>query len=460
MSALKRYSQTVVAGALGLALLAGVYALAMKQGWRWDATATRQHSLDPQSATILRNLNATVEAIAFFNPEEQQLKQKAEALFDLVSRETDRLSVEYVDPDRAPFRARELGVTMSGSVVLASGDKRETITFVDEEKLVNAIARVTSGRQARVYHVSGHGETDLENMQELGAGQLAKALRDQGAVLEPLTLAASPDVPADADLLVVLAPARDFLDRELTALDAYLARGGRLFLALAPEKATNLDPWLTSRLGLERKPGMVVDPAANQLIGDALAVLVQQYPVHPVTRDFTLLTIFPTAGALAEIQNATVAGNASLPLEISPVGLTTPQAWLENDVDGLAKGRAQFDKGPDIAGPLWIAAAVAARKAEANATAHPLRAFVVADQDFLTNRYSNIYGNLDLARNAMHWLLEREGLISVRKPDAPNVFLTLSTGQRLLLTWVPVALLPLGLFGLAVAMAIVRKRSR
>ncbi|MCA1985958.1 MAG: hypothetical protein LDL27_05730, partial [Desulfovibrio sp.] len=89
-----------------------------------------------------------------------------------------------------------------------------------------------------------------------------------------------------------------------------------------------------------------------------------------------------------------------------------------------------------------------------------LRAVVFADQDSLTNRYAKVYGNLDLARNAMNWLLEREGLIVVRKPDVPNVFLTLSAGERLLLSWFPLVLLPLAMFGLALAMALVRKRTR
>lgn len=465
MAAWKRYSQTVLAGILGLGVLAGCYALAVKQGWRYDTTAAKQYSLAVESVAILSNLNASVEAVAFFNPEDQPLKKKLEDLFDLVSRVTDKVRVEFVDPDRTPFRARELGVSVSGSVVLLSSDRKETLTFVDEEKLVNGIARVASARSAIIYHVQGHGEVELESLQEPGAGQLAQSLREQGAELLPLTLAAIPEgqgVPDDADLLVILAPTRDYLPKELDMLTRHVLAGGRIFIALAPEHRVNVADWTAAHLGVRMEPGLAVDVAAQSILGDALTVLVQQYPVHPITRDFNLLTLYPTAGAITDVENATL-GNRTL--EVVPLGLSTQQAWLERDVDGIRAGRADFDAGTDLQGPLWLGAAVSMIKEldADNATKSPLdslRAVVFADQDFLTNRYANVYGNLDLARNAMNWLLEREGLIVVRKPDVPNVFLTLSAGERLLLSWFPLVLLPLAMFGLALAMALVRKRTR
>ncbi|AGW12195.1 GldG family protein [Megalodesulfovibrio gigas] len=465
MAAWKRYSQTILAGVLGLGLLAGCYALAAKQGWRYDTTSAKQHSLAVESVTILNNLNASVEAVAFFNPEDQPLKKQLEDLFDLVSRETDRVRVEFVDPDRTPFRARELGVTVSGSVVLRSGDRKEILTFVDEEKLVNGIARVASARSAVVYHVQGHGEVELEGLQEAGAGQLAQALREQGVEIAPLTLAAIPEgqgVPKDADLVLILAPTRNYLPKELDLLAEYVQAGGRMFIALAPEHPVNVADWTARHLGVRMEPGLAVDVAAQSILGDALTVLVQQYPIHPITKDFNLLTLYPTAGALTDVENATL-GNRTL--EVMPLGLSTQQAWLERDVAGIRTGRADFDAAADLQGPLWIGAAVSmVKELDAdNATKTPLdnlRAVVLADQDFLTNRYANVYGNLDLARNAVNWLLEREGLIVVRKPDVPNVFLALSGGERLLLSWVPLVLLPLAMFGAALAVATIRKRAR
>lgn len=464
MAAWKRYSQTILAGILGLGLLAGCYALAVKQGWRYDTTAAKQHSLAAESVTILQNLNASVDAVAFFNPEDQALKKKLEDLFDLISRVTDKVKVDYVDPDRTPFRARDLGVTVSGSVVLLAGERKETLTLVDEEKLVNGIARVASAGKAVVYHVTGHGETELEGMQETGAGQLAQALRQQGAELKPLTLAAIPEgqgIPADADVVAILAPTRNFLPKELDMLTRYVEAGGRVFLAFAPENTVNLADWTAAHLGVRLEQGLAVDVAAQSILGDALTLLVQQYPIHPITKDFNLLTLYPTAGALTETPNATL-GNQTL--EVMPLGISTQQAWLERDVEGIKAGQADLDARTDLQGPLWIGAAVSTvKQLEANATTSPLdhlRAVVLADQDFLTNRYANIYGNLDLARNAMNWLLEREGLIVVRKPDVPNVFLTLTGPDRLLLSWGPAVLLPLFMFGLAILMTMVRKRSR
>ncbi len=466
MAAWKRYSQSVVAGVLGLALLAGCYALAVKQGWRYDTTATKQHSLAQESEIILGNLNASVEAVAFFNPETQQLKDQFQDLVDLASRVTDKIQVEYVDPDRSPFRARELGVTVSGSVVMRSGERKEILTSVNEESLLNAIARVTSEESAVVYYVTGHGEVELESGQDGGASQLAQALRGQGAEIKPLNLATTAPVseggklPDDADLVLILGPTKDYLPKELDLLSQYAEAGGRFAVALTPEQPVNVADWAADTLGVRVEEGIAVDAAAQALLGDALTVLVQQYPVHPVTRDFTLFTLFPTASAVTEVENATLA-NATL--DITPIGLSTAQAWLERDKQGVTEGKAELDPDVDIAGPLWIGAAVeVAASGDANATrpVEALRAVVMADPDFLTNRYANIYGNLDLARNAMNWLMEREGLITVSKPDAPNVFLTLSGVDQLLVTWIPVILLPLAMFITAAVVAILRRRVR
>lgn len=474
MVAWKRYSQTVLAGVLGLGLLAGCYALAAKQGWRYDLTATKQHSLDQASATILGNVNASVEAIAFFNPQDQQLKSQFQDLTDLVGRVTDKVHVEFVDPDRTPMRARELGVTRSGSVVVRSGDRKETLTFVDEERFVNAIARVTTEQQATVYYVQGHGEVNLESMEEGGASQLAEALRSQGATLEPLALAAVPDgefIPEDANLVLILGPTTDYLPKELALLTQYVQRGGRVAIALAPERPVNVADWTTRHLGVQMEPGIAVDPAAQALLGDALTLLVQQYPSHPVTKEFNLFTLFPTAGAVTEVENATLPGPASgnatqsgIPLDITPLGLSTQVAWVERDMQGLQNGTADMTDGVDLAGPLWIGAAIqpSLPEEDTNATrpADSLRAVVFADPDFLTNRYANIYGNLDLARNTMNWLMEREGLITVNKPAAPNVFLTLTPTQGLLVKWLPLVFLPLAMFILAGAVAMLRRRAR
>ncbi len=430
----KRLSQSALAGVLGLALLVGLNVLLAKYDLRWDSTASKRYSLSPETADILAKSGAAVTAAVFYRPSE---RTHIEELLKLFSQKAPGFTYEFVDPDRSPFRAREYDVTQSGTVVLLSGEKQEKVLFPDEEKLINAYIRVSAARRAKLYFVEGHGETDFRTGDESSCSQFAKTLAEQGADLLPLTLARETTVPEDADALLILGPTKDFFDHELKVLDNYWAKGGHLFIALSAEQPTNLDGWLQT-LGLQRLHGFVVDPVSRLLVGDPMAPLVQDYGLHAVTRDFSLMTVFPTAVALEALE---VPEGAAVRPRVEYLGRSTPQSWLETDLEALrSAGTAEFNEQEDRSGPLWLAAVVEGEAAEGAASGQ--RAVVFADQDFLTDRYVNLSGNRDLARNSANWLLEREGLISVSKPEAANVFLLLSVPERLLVTWVPLLLVP------------------
>lgn len=434
---LKRISQTVAAGLLGLALLVGLNVVAAKQNWRWDSTETKRYSLAPESEDSLESLDADVVAVAFYRPEERIRIQDTLRLF---SQKTDRFTYEFEDPDRSPFRAKEYDVTQTGTVVLLSGDKREKLLFPDEQKLVNGVIRVSNPKRARLYFVTGHGEASPEGLGDASCSQLAAALKEQGADPQSLTLARLEAVPEDADALLILGPKKDFLDHELEILGDYWAKGGRLLIALAAENKTNLDSWLEN-LGLKRLDGFAMDPVSKLIVGDPMAPLVQDYGLHPVTQDFALMTIFPTAVALEALQPKK-GGEKPSPLP-QYLGRSTEQSWLETDIQALREtGTAEFDPETDIPGPLWMAATYEQPISEQDETGANQRAVVFTDQDFITDQYVNLSGNMDLARNAANWLMEREKLISVSKPEAANVFLTLSVAERMLVSWAPLLLLP------------------
>jgi ABC-2 type transport system permease protein len=450
----KRYAQTVLAGALGLSLLVGLNVLAAKQNWRWDTTVAKRNSLAPETIQVLQNLDRQVAAVAFYRPEEG--KQQLEDLFNLFKRHTDLFSYEFVDPDRSPFRARELQVTTTGSVVLLSGDKQEQLALPDEERLLNGLIRVSSQHRATLYFSTGHGEVDPAGEDNNACTHLAGVLTEQGANVEKLTLVREESVPNDADVLFILGPRTDFAPQELELLNDYLERGGRLFIALAAEHETNLDDWLPI-IGLERLNGYVVDPLSKLLVGDPMAPIVQDYAPHPITESFNLMTVFPTATALG----AFVAGDG--PELVQWLGRSTPQSWLETDTQALRAGSAEFAADSDIEGPLWIAAMYEKRMPRAMAGEEegdvPLaRAVVFADQDFFTDQFVNTYGNMDLARNSANWLMEREALITVTKPKAANVFLMLSLGERMLVSWVPLLVVPGACLFLAVIIALMRRK--
>ncbi|MFW5735717.1 MAG: GldG family protein [Oceanidesulfovibrio sp.] len=477
---LKRLSMTILTGLIAIALLVGVNVLASKRDWRWDATSNKRYSLSEASKAALETLPESVHAVAFFRPTDGA--EQTEDLLELFAGRTERFTYEIVDPDRAPFRAKQLDVRQTGVVVVQSDGRTEKVVYPTEETLLNAVVKATTRTENTVGVVTGHGELDVEAPGGRKASVFKELLTDQGAVVEPFTLAIAESVPEDVDLLLILGPAQDFMEHELDVLDDYVNRGGRLFVALMPEGATNLEPWLAERFGLRRQEGFVVDTLSQVMTGDAMTPLAQQYARMPITRDFALMTLYPTAGALAAAEsNATgTEGDAR------PQGLvfSGEQTWLESDIQGLLDGTAEFNEDEDLMGPFWLGAFymgaphptadgqpagdnateptnfAAATNGTTGAASPPIRAVFFADQDFLTDDFITIGGNKDLARNSLNWLLEREGLISVDKPKPVTTFLVLTPLQRTLLTYVPVIVVPGVCLVLAVVVALRRRRTR
>ncbi len=469
MKRTKRYSQTFLAGLLGLAVLVGINVLAVKESWRWDATAGKQHSLAQETVKILHTLSHPVQAEAFYVPGEPG-RREIEELLKLFSTENDKFKYEIVDPDRSPLRAKQAGILQTGTVVFNSGDKRETVAMPDEQKLLNALVRVSNPKRAKIGLVAGHGELNAAGQGTAGCKVLQTTLEEQGADVEPVTLAQLDSMPKDLDVLLILGPRADFLPRELELLTQFKNAGGRLFVALSAENTTNLDGWLEKELEIKRLPGLIVDPVGRLFSQDALTPIVQSYGQSPITKDFNMITLYPTCSALASNLPPTPQGAAPPPTGPKYLGLSPQQAWVETDMDAMTGGTAEFDAQSDTPGPLWIAAQyvgkpAASEKAETaqdgkDAAVAVARAVVFGDQDFVSDKYVKLGGNLDFARNSVNWLLERESQIRVSKPDVANVFLMLSPQQQLLISWVPLIVLPGLCLVLGIVVAVRRRRAK
>ena len=131
---------------------------------------------------------------------------------------------------------------------------------------------------------------------------------------------------------------------------------------------------------------------------------------------------------------------------VAVLASTGESAYGETDLDGILKGRTQFDSERDLGGPVDVAlvstreAAPAAPGAEAKPR---LRKIVVfGDSDFAPHSYLALSGNKDLVLNSIGWLAEEEDLIAVRAKDPVSQPVMLSVAQGKVVFWLPVIGLP------------------
>ena len=434
-----RYGTVSIVGILvAIGIFAAVNYLAARQTKRWDLTANQAYSLSDQTIRILEDLDAPVQFTVY--DQEVNFDRFREQL-EVYQYESENIEVEYVDPDRQPARAKESGVTQYGTVIVAYGEREQRLTSTFEEQdITNALIKLVSGAEKKVYFTVGHGERATDSSDRMrGYNGISEALQQDNFQVASLPLIQQKEVPDDATVVIIAGPTTDFLAPEIEALKRYVARGGKVMALLDPpagesEDLTNLLGWL-KEWSIELGHDVVVDASGiGQLFGgDASVPVVLTYPSHPITQDFSVMTAFPFARSVRAAEGG----------ERSPQPLleTSANSWAETNLKGLTSGEVEFTEGADRRGPVNLGVAVSAPASEAppaavaanqspDAPKPESRLVVIGDSDFAGNNALGVQGNQDFFLNAVNWLAQQENLIAIRPRDAGDRRITLTADQQ------------------------------
>lgn len=479
---------------------------------RADLTVDGRNSLDPQTVLLLESLPGTVEVDLFMRPPNRYLQpvwgQAAQKFNDLllVAREAAPGSVFRRQHDLSDFasveaRLEELGVEpaslqtqtpfgdLLAAAVVSLGDRRTVLRYLPdagdadwgdggqrsmprllswrgEEAFAEALAKIATTDRPRVYFSVGHGEAsfivpDIDFRKSITA--LAQDLSSEGYELGEWDVETVGPVPDDADLLIVASPREPYSDAGVTALRAYLARGGRVLLA-APERYVEDDPLfpVLTEYGMLSRRGIVtqaiVDPSTGRrLDGDPQCALVRPSgkdtsSSHPVTRllwerDRDLLVNFSRSfGRGTPIQNGLL-----FDLVATPVGcwldLPGPDGLPDFRYDGNTEERGQFRL---AMAATWPAKNSAGETIEGRLVALP-GSGLIEDRLFTYNS--------EFALSAIDWLSDRSFRVRIPGSDPFRSTLDLARDPRAS-TFVSLVrfALPLASLGLGLLLFFFRRR--
>src|SRR5262249_24959898 len=130
--------------------------------------------------------------------------------------------------------------------------KVEKVLDAEEEKLTNALVKITRSGKRVVYVLKGHGEREIGNSDRGGFSQAKDQMEKANYEVKDLVLARETKLPDDASLVIVPGPRTDLFPQELDTLDAYIGRGGKVFFMTTPFQAVGLAKYL-------QKYGVMVD---------------------------------------------------------------------------------------------------------------------------------------------------------------------------------------------------------
>src|SRR5207302_965855 len=224
-----------------VAALAGINYIVVKKAKSWDLTKDRIFTLSDQTIGVLKGLKEPVTVQAFYAGSEPEYVELDSRLRQYKA-QTDKLSVEFVDPFKHPGRVKDLNISQSGPrVIVKSGNKESRAKEISEEALTNALIEVSRGSTKKIYFTKGHGEHAVADNTERGLKLFVDNLKGEGYQTDEIVLAEHKEMPADAQALVVAGPVAAFSDGEAKLVKDWVEKGGKLVAMVDPRTQSGLE---------------------------------------------------------------------------------------------------------------------------------------------------------------------------------------------------------------------------
>ena len=372
---------------------------------------------------LVASFDEPLEVYLFFPPASDAAEAVA-GYFDELAASSPMLKVTRLDHAVEPVKAKELGVSGNGTVLIKKGGRKESLfigTEVEKSRtqlrgldaeVQKRLLQVAKSRRT-VYLTGGHGERSQDPTggmdQRATIEILYKTLQDQNFDVRTLTTAEGlgNDIPKDAAALFILGPQREFSAPEAASVVEYAKRGGRLFIALDPENGLAFDE-LVGPLGLSFKAQNIAQERGTANLhpppgpGDRYNIGTRTFSSHPVVTYLgrsNVPVLMLGAGGLEELPKHP----ADLSIDFAVRSM--PDSW--ND----ASGNFEFDQAMGETKKAWGVVAAIERRAPSAKNEEAMRALVLSDSDAIADLVlGQLQGNQYLVIDGFKWLLGDEQL--------------------------------------------------
>jgi len=441
-----------------------------------DMSMVRQFSLSPQGRAIVKNIERPVKITAFY-AFFGEFQRQIQLLLDDMKATNNKIEYTILDAHRDRKEANAFKVSDNGVLIFQSTDtdelemeardkQRRVIVSTRndlkkmEREFVSALLAVTQPKKV-IYFSSSHGEYAYTGpfLGDL-ISNFYDTLRKQGYELKYLNRETGfpPEVPEEADLVIIAGAQRGFSKVEGEALISFLERGNKLFLALDPLYNVQFD-FLLNRFQLRFVNQKIYSDIHPKIPKDT--IVAKDYSSHPITErlmqypDKHRMSVFPGAGYFKEDKKAQLKySNFEKDFFIS----SNIRSWLDVVHNGVN------DPKVEPMSPKKIAVAISYRNESARQNKkvknqlQEMRLVATADSNFLTNQHLGFDRNLELAFLSIQWLLEDEKIMGLLPTKLNEGKINLSGTTDDLVFYFLVFLWPIGILVLGLTSVRIRKK--
>lgn len=417
------------------AVLSGlVIALSYRLNLNWEVSVGSVRLVSDRTRDVLADTQGTIKISCFmdrrhplFRPVSRLLRGIRQASRSVAGAE---IVIEYVDPRWDLTRAGQLAAAgVPENALLFERQRRKIVVTLDEmlskpsslrENRVqssrsgavaggvfrgemvcaSAVARLSLPyERSTVYWLQGHGEARFDDYDELrGFSDIAREVKRSGFEIHPLTLPGLSQIPSDCHVLVIAGARFAMAPEELSLIDAYLLRGGRLMVLVSPRVTTGLEPVL-EKWGVRLTS--YIATSSKTLSGQD--VVVTSFADHVITRSLGNTSVvfgFPVCLEPVKVAAAEAADRPKVTL----LARTDDDGWGESHPEVFPR---HFDVQSELRGPVAVVAVSERGGGVSKDVGYkPTRLCVIGETDFVMNGAlaTRANANRDFFLNAISWL--------------------------------------------------------
>jgi hypothetical protein len=431
---IRRSARSALVLSLTAALLFVLNYIADEFNEKRDLSYFKTTRASETSRKLVSNLSQDVKAILFY-PGANEVQDQVEPYFEALEDASKRFHVEVVDHVLRPELAKEYRVSGNGYVVLAQDKQHQQISIgtklerarrklrdLDNEfqkaftKLVRPqrIAYLTVGHEERTDQprdgVKGSSVKGLRSLLQ----RLNYQVKDLG-----LAQGLGSEVPADANLVLVIGPRKPFLPGEAAALRTYLEQGGHMMVFLDAENPVTMEDVLEP-FGLKYTPEPLAHP---QLIvrmthtqADRYAIITNRFSSHPSVSTLSrhsnrVAVVLGESGYLEEIPP-----REGIKPQVRFAIHSMPMTWADTNRNHVYDQKSEKRKVFEVVATASMPASKGEGEAPQEGEEAEMRLLVASDSDMVSDKLlgaiiAGAAGNLQFFNDAVKWVGGEEELI-------------------------------------------------
>jgi hypothetical protein len=381
-----------------------VFSILRKNNFQYDSTEKKAFTLSEQTKTLLNKVSDKIK-VRYFIRGSNIVKNDLDIL-NRYHRFNNSFAYTQHDLDKERPLADSLGINEINSLHLSLFDNPSSSIIVSEglteEKITNALTKISRVSKPIIYFSTNHGEGDIEDKLDAGFSLLKDSLISDGFLVEKLDISSVTEIPFLKTVLVMLCPVKNFTELEYKKVEKFLSNGGALVYFNEPRIKININDIFSEKgfiLGEDTIVGLEKFTTGKASLG--VQPVISKYATHPALKKFEKSIV---VSAAVSVKKKASADN------ITEVAFSDEDTWAETDLRSLYSSEPKAIKEPsDIPGPVPFVAISEEKKINLIS-----KVVLIGDLDFVANVNLFQLFNRDFVLNLINWASGDEEFISIR----------------------------------------------